>query len=112
MVDSILRGVEIGIGPRRTRQANKDKEKDLTSNSVRHIYYYIYKIEIFAMSEQKNPETTVVILTHPCDLRTCDVLVKPPEYDNYITYSSMSPPGTITGIITSLMSWFRIDVNL
>ncbi|VDI29098.1 Hypothetical predicted protein [Mytilus galloprovincialis] len=34
VVDSILRGVEIGIGPRRTRQANKDKEKDLTSNSI------------------------------------------------------------------------------
>lgn len=26
MVDSILRGVEVGIGPRRTRQTNKEQQ--------------------------------------------------------------------------------------
>jgi len=39
VVDSILRGVEIGIGPRRTRQTNKDKDKEQSSNTVRHFFY-------------------------------------------------------------------------
>ncbi|XP_069140597.1 probable JmjC domain-containing histone demethylation protein 2C [Argopecten irradians] len=37
VVDSILRGVEVGIGPRRTRQTNKDK--DLQSTSA--VLFYI-----------------------------------------------------------------------
>lgn len=41
MVDSILRGVEIGIGPRRTRQTNKDKDKEQSANTVRHFNFVI-----------------------------------------------------------------------
>ena len=58
MVDSILRGVEIGIGPRRTRQANK--EKDQSNSTVRHISSYFIV------------QNVIVMLWLTCDLRTYD----------------------------------------
>lgn len=47
MVDSILRGVEIGIGPRRTRQAQKDKEKDQSTVSHFHIFTLVVVLTLF-----------------------------------------------------------------
>lgn len=55
MVDSILRGVEIGIGPRRTRQTNKDKDKEQSSNTVRFFDFFILAKNIFVeISKREN----------------------------------------------------------